>query len=121
MKKYKNVIEMLPATLIKLGFVGLFVILCILGIYRCPFKLIFILDCPGCGMMRAFCAALQLNLKTAFQYHPLFLLFGIETVYVIFYEQISTMICINKKTELFIGILSLVLLFIVWIIRQFII
>lgn len=121
MGKYRNVKGIHAATIKKAGIIGLFAIICVLGIYRCPFKLVFGINCPGCGMTRAFFAALQLDFKTAFQYHPLFWLFGIETAYVIFYEQLSKFIFRNKKVELAIGILSLFLLLIVWFIRQFII
>lgn len=110
-----------PATLIKVGVAIFIAVLAVLGIYRCPFKAIFGIACPGCGMTHAFFSALKLDFAAAFQYHPLFLIFGIETLYVIFYEPISTIVPVNKKVELFIAILSLLLLLIVWCIRQFII
>ena len=100
---------------------GVFALICFSGIYRCPIKLIFGINCPGCGMTRAFSAALRLDFKTAFQFHPLFWLFGIETAYVVFHKPLSMLFSLNKKAELAVGILSLLLLLIVWIVRQFVI
>lgn len=94
-----------------------FAIIVISGIYRCPFKLIFGVDCPGCGMTRAFISALKLDFKAAFRYHPLFWLFGIETAYVLLIN-IAPRIRRNKNAELVIGIVSLFLLLIVWLARR---
>lgn len=54
-------------------------ILLLLGIYKCPIKLIFGISCPLCGMTRAFFYAMQFNFKKAFYYHMLwpFVLVGI--------------------------------------------
>ena len=68
-------------------------ILVIVLFYHCPFKLIFGIDCPGCGLTRACISALKFDLKAAFDYHPLFLLFAAWMVYFIFFEQI------NRKTK----------------------
>lgn len=40
--------------------------------WKCPSKVLFGIPCPGCGLTRAHKAALQLNFKEAFSYHPLF-------------------------------------------------
>ena len=37
----------------------------------CPFKLLTSVDCPSCGMGRSLIFMSQLNVATAFQYHPL--------------------------------------------------
>lgn len=47
---------------------GIFLLVC----YRCPFRFLFGISCPGCGMTRAFGALLTLDLKGAFRAHPLF-------------------------------------------------
>lgn len=39
--------------------------------YRCPFRALFGISCPCCGMTRALLAALRGDLAAAFQYHPL--------------------------------------------------
>lgn len=41
-------------------------------IYKCPFNYFFHIPCPGCGITRAYIAALHLDFKAAFEYHPLF-------------------------------------------------
>lgn len=89
--------------------------------YRCPVRLIFGIECPSCGMTRAFLSALRLDFKAAFSYHPLFLLFMFETAYVVCRRFIRRFINVPDKLELVVGIISLILLLIVWIIRQFII
>lgn len=38
----------------------------------CIFKAVFGIPCPGCGMTRAFLAALRLDLAAAFGYHMMF-------------------------------------------------
>jgi hypothetical protein len=40
----------------------------------CVFRRVTGIPCPGCGMTRAHLAALQLDFKTAFFYHPLWFL-----------------------------------------------
>ena len=36
----------------------------------CPFKWMFHVDCPGCGMQRSFLRLLQGDLTGSLQYHP---------------------------------------------------
>ncbi|MDO4337664.1 MAG: DUF2752 domain-containing protein [Eubacteriales bacterium] len=40
--------------------------------YKCPVRLLFHIDCPGCGMTRAVLSALRLDFNAAFRYHSLF-------------------------------------------------
>lgn len=100
----------------QLGYLFLSVIL--ICFYRCPVKLVFGIDCPGCGMTRAFLAALRFDYKAAFDYHPLFPIFGLETVYVFFRNLFPEKIFVSKKIEYIISICSLILLIVVWIIRR---
>ena len=44
----------------------------LLLVYHCPFRYIFGVSCPGCGMTRALVAAVFSDLETAFGFHPLF-------------------------------------------------
>ncbi|MBQ3048589.1 MAG: DUF2752 domain-containing protein [Oscillospiraceae bacterium] len=90
-------------------------------IFGCPIYQIFGVQCPGCGMTRAFLCAVCLDFKAAFQHHPLFGIFMLEAVYVLFRNPILKRIKIPQKLELAVGIISLALLLIVWIFRQFII
>ncbi|MBH1958618.1 MAG: DUF2752 domain-containing protein [Flavobacteriia bacterium] len=39
--------------------------------FKCPFKLVTGLSCPGCGSQRAVHALLHLNFKEAFHFNPL--------------------------------------------------
>ncbi|MFR7551894.1 MAG: DUF2752 domain-containing protein [Acutalibacteraceae bacterium] len=41
-------------------------------LYQCPFRYVFGVSCPGCGMTRALLAAVFSDFETAFSYHPLF-------------------------------------------------
>lgn len=43
----------------------------LLLLYHCPFKRLFGVPCPGCGMTRALFAGVLSSLKLAFYYHPL--------------------------------------------------
>lgn len=87
----------------------------------CPIYRLTGAPCPGCGMTRAFIAAMKLDVGTAFGCHPLFPLFAIETVYVLFRGMGLKRFVLAPRIELAIGIFSLGLLWIVWIYRRFII
>ena len=74
--------------------------------YRCPAKEIFGIDCPGCGLTRACLSALRFDLKAAFEYHPLFWLFGAGLFYLVFYEQIKRRFKISGRVELSVLLIS---------------
>ncbi len=98
---------------------GYFVLTIILILfYRCPVKLIFGIDCPGCGMTRAFLAALRFDYGAAFSFHPLFPIFAIEAAYFFFHDLFPEKISVPKKAELIVSISSLILLIAVWIVRR---
>lgn len=40
------------------------------GLYKCPFKMLFGISCPGCGMTRALMALATLDFSAAIHYHP---------------------------------------------------
>ncbi|WP_300357510.1 DUF2752 domain-containing protein [Fusobacterium sp.] len=69
----------------------------------CLFINIFGIPCPTCGITRAYISLLHLDIKSAFFYHPLFLL-----VPFIFF--------IKKKAHLF---TIFILFLIVWVIRMY--
>lgn len=56
--------------------------------YRCPFKLITGLDCPGCGLTRAFCSILLGDFQAAVMYHPLSLLIFAELFFAVYYQLV---------------------------------
>ena len=90
----------------------------IIFVYKCPIRMIFGIECPGCGLKRAFRAAVSLDFTSAFHYHPLFPLIGGLCLYVVltvFFPKLR----VFKKAELVIGIVTLLLLAAVWIYRIF--
>ena len=68
MKRFVHVKRKLLGTL---GAVGYYALAASIGI-PCAFKAITHLSCPGCGMTRAWVAALHGNLSYAFTMHPWF-------------------------------------------------
>lgn len=66
----------------------LFFAVLMLLFYRCPFKMITGIDCPGCGLTRAFCCILLCDFSAAVQYHPLSPLIFTELVYLVYYQFI---------------------------------
>ena len=74
-------------------------ILVILGIYKCPFKYIFGISCPFCGITRAFLSAFSLDFKASFHYYFFWPLVLIMVIIHILYE--FKVIKINKKIMYF--------------------
>ena len=56
--------------------------------YRCPFYFLFHIKCPGCGMTRAILSFLQLDIRAAFCYHPLFPVVIFSAIYIFFSGKI---------------------------------
>ena len=54
---------------------------------KCPVRALFGIPCPACGMTRAWMSVFQLDFKSAFDYHPLFLLGPVLILMVIFYDE----------------------------------
>ncbi len=54
--------------------ITIFIIFAILGAFdiNCPIRLVTGVSCAGCGMTRAWLAALRLDFAEAFSFHPLF-------------------------------------------------
>lgn len=79
----------------------------------CPFRFLFGISCPGCGMSRSLLFLLQGNIQRAFYYHPLFFL-----VPILFY---SIYRCEEKNDTFGKALLTVIvfLFFLVWIIRLF--
>jgi len=66
-------------------------------VYRCPIYAVFGVQCPGCGITRAYMAAAQLNFSAAFSYHPLFFIVAPLTGYVVFRNKLKKPL--SGKTE----------------------
>lgn len=86
--------------------------------YDCPFELIFGIPCAGCGLSSALLSVLKLDFSQAIAHHPLIFLIMAEFIYLLFVRRF---IKPNKKAELAVGILTIILLLAVWIIRVWII
>lgn len=63
-------------------------ILQVFGI-TCPIKFITGVSCPGCGMTRAYLSLLRLDFKSAYYYHPLFVLPALGLILYIFRDKFS--------------------------------
>ena len=72
---------------------------------ECIFRLLYGVSCPGCGLTRAYKSILNLDLKSAFYYHPLF-----WTIPIILY------LCIKKVDSKYL-IVFIILFIIVYFIR----
>lgn len=93
------------------------VILFLLFVYRCPVKLFFGIDCPGCGLSRAFLSSLSFDFVSAFNYHPLFALFELESAYFVLGYIIPFFRFLRTRMEVCIFIFSLFSLIVVWIFK----
>ena len=109
MKKDRKFVRSL---LIRLGIVLLIVLF-----YRCPVKLLFGVDCPGCGLTRAFFAALHFDFRAAFAYHPLFLPIGIVLAYLLLYEILHPLFRIPQKAEKVIIVVTAAATLALWVCR----
>lgn len=78
----------------------------------CPFRILFGISCPTCGMTRAFVSLIHLDIKSAFYYHPLF--FTAPVFLLIFYAVIF-----NKYMKLAkdLFLITFILLLILYVIR----
>lgn len=77
----------------------------------CPIKWLTGISCAGCGMTRAWYAALKLDFVLAFSYHPLFLIPPIAIVMYLFKEWI------NKKVYMIVIVLIIALFIIIYVYR----
>ena len=66
-------------------------------VYRCPIYAVFGVQCPGCGITRAYMAAMQFNFGAAFSHHPLFFIVAPLTGYVVFRNKLKKPL--SGKTE----------------------
>jgi len=87
----------------------------IVFIYKCPIYVLFHIPCPGCGLTRANLAALRLDFKSAFMYHPLFFFIPILVLYIVHRNKLKQKI--NPKIEVFILISICLAFVIVYVIR----
>lgn len=106
--------KMLRNNIIKKTILLVLFIIFVVFLYRCPIRTLLNIECPGCGLKRAFIYAVRLDFSSAFKSHPLFWLLGTETIYIILISYFPKL-RINKKAEFITGVITLILLGIVWI------
>lgn len=81
----------------------------------CVFRLMTGIPCPGCGMTRAWLAALRLDFSAALAYHPLFWVVPIAFVLAFVREEVASS---RLKRGIDIAVIVLcVLVVVVWIVR----
>lgn len=80
----------------------------------CPIKFATGLSCPGCGLSRAWFAALTLQPQEAFAFHPLFWTIPFALV-----AAVALQMGIHSKLCTVIVVTLLVLFFVLWVIRLF--
>ena len=68
MKRISHLSAKLTATAAMLLYVG---INCLMP-FTCPIRAVIGIPCPGCGLTRAWLAALRLDVSAAFAYHAMF-------------------------------------------------
>ena len=112
--RFRTVIKGTADFILRIISVSLFLL-----VYRCPIRLVFNLDCPGCGLTRACVSALKLDFVSAFNYHPLFWLIGPEFIYALFSDYVKKIIKVDDRAENTVVAVSVLLLLIVWIFKQF--
>ncbi len=61
----------------------------------CIYKYFFGLECPGCGMTRAFLSFLRLDFKAAFSYHPMVFFMPLTYIFILFNGRLFN----NKKLD----------------------
>ena len=81
----------------------------------CVFRLMTGIPCPGCGMTRAWLAALRLDFAAAFAYHPLF--WVVPTTFVLAFVREEVASSKLKRGIDIVVIVLCVLVVAVWIVR----
>lgn len=81
----------------------------------CVFRLMTGIPCPGCGMTRAWLAALRLDFAAAFAYHPLFWVVPVAFVLAFVREEVASS-KLKRGIDITVTVLC-VLVIAVWIVR----
>ena len=61
----------------------------------CLYKHFFGIECPGCGMTRAFISLIKLDFKKAFSYHPMVFFMPLTYIFILFDCRLFN----NKKLD----------------------
>lgn len=86
----------------------------VLFFYECPIKYFFGINCPGCGLTRAFIAALKFDFDEAFRLHNLWPLIMGNLIYLFFRPKYR----LNCRLEKLLLLTTVALLLICWITKN---
>ena len=111
-RSIKEIKETLNVLLAVGAVCAVYAVLHVFGI-TCPIKYITGISCPGCGMTRAYLCLLQLDLRGAFYYHPLFFMPPVVLTVYFFRSRIP-----KKVYRLFL-LTTAVLFVIIYVVRLF--
>lgn len=78
----------------------------------CPIKFVTGVSCPGCGMTRAYLSLLKLDFRSAYYYHPLFILPALGLLIYIFKDKFS------KKTLRALEVFFIIMFLTVYVFRM---
>jgi len=80
------------------------VLLFFVFLYQCPIYALFGVQCPGCGITRAYVSALHLNFSAAFSYHPLFFIVAPLVSYILFKNKLKKPLSGRTETAILIAV-----------------
>lgn len=80
------------------------VFLLIIFVYKCPLSYFFHIPCPGCGVTRAYFALLSLDIKKAFEYHPLFWVVAPLILYIAHRNSLKKRLSAKTETVIFFAV-----------------
>lgn len=83
MEEKRSTYKRIKMSLIIAGIIAVFIFT---DIYRCPVRAIFKIPCPCCGMTRAIMAAIRMEWKLSFYYHPLWPIIVVAILVHVLYE-----------------------------------
>jgi len=92
------------------------IVLFIIFLYQCPIYALTGIQCPGCGITRAYISAIQLDFRTAFSHHPLFLTIAPLLFYITFRNKLKKTLSGKVETIILLGITTVFIT--VYIIRM---
>lgn len=83
------------------------------GNVSCPVRRFLGFPCPGCGLSRAWLAALDLDLAGAFRYHPMFWCVPVAAVYILWDGKLFA----DPRKNRWLGVCLMAGLLLCWLFR----
>lgn len=89
------------------------------GVGLCPYRNLFGVACPGCGLSRAASSMLNGDVSAAMTYHPLVPLFLAQAVVgsVMWVGHKRGWWTVNRRSVAIVGVVNIILLSAVWLVR----